>query len=177
MPFPTYNGMKRSLLYPLRLALTACALVFSHAALAQTDELATRLEPVLDEAERLAPLNTVVVAAGGEIVAERGYRGNSVSAPANIKSASKSIISAMVGIAIDRGLIEGVDQPIAELLADDLPDDPDPRLHEITVGNLLSMQAGLTRTSGPNYRRSMAFPSPHGTAIHKASISAATRWR
>ena len=153
MPFPTYNGMKRSLLYPLRLALTACALVFSHAALAQTDELATRLEPVLDEAERLAPLNTVVVAAGGEIVAERGYRGNSVSAPANIKSASKSIISAMVGIAIDRGLIEGVDQPIAELLADDLPDDPDPRLYEITVGNLLSMQAGLTRTSGPNYGR------------------------
>ena len=33
--------------------------------------------------------------------------------PANIKSASKSVISALVGIAIDRGFIKNVKQPVA----------------------------------------------------------------
>ena len=109
------------------------------------------LPAVLDRAEALTPLETVMVAHRGAVVAERGYRGHSTAAPANIMSASKSIISALVGIAIDRQVLEGPDQPIAPLLADDLPSDPDPRLGEITVGHLLSMQAGLGSTSGARY--------------------------
>jgi CubicO group peptidase (beta-lactamase class C family) len=50
-------------------------------------------------------------------------------------------------------VLEGVDQRIAPILERDLPPDPDPRLAEITIGNLLSMQAGLDRMSGPNYGR------------------------
>jgi CubicO group peptidase (beta-lactamase class C family) len=111
------------------------------------------LSAVLDRGEELSQLRTVIVAQNGEILAERGYRGHSVTAPTNIKSASKSIVSALIGIAIDRGVLEGVDQRIATLLADDLPHDPDPRLDEVTIGNLLSMQAGLERTSGANYGR------------------------
>src|SRR5690606_12010284 len=109
------------------------------------------LEQVLDEAEALEPLQTVIVARDGAVLAERGYRGHSPGAPTNIKSASKSVISALVGAAIDKGVLEGLDQPIAPLLASDLPTDPDPRLFEITIGDLLSMQAGLERTSGRNY--------------------------
>ncbi|WP_091913395.1 serine hydrolase [Mesorhizobium sp. YR577] len=111
------------------------------------------LPDLLDEAERLTSLKTVLVMRGGETIAERGYRGNSLTAPTNIKSASKSIVSAMVGIAIDRKLLQGPDQKIAPLLRADLPAKPDPRIEDITIGNLLSMQAGLGRTSGPNYGR------------------------
>ncbi|MGH8734294.1 MAG: serine hydrolase, partial [Burkholderiales bacterium] len=109
------------------------------------------LPAVLDRAEALPPLETVVVAHHGAIVAERGYRGHSTTVPTNIMSASKSIISALVGIAIERQVLEGPDQPIAPLLANDLPSDPDPRLREVTVGHLLSMQAGLGSTSGARY--------------------------
>jgi len=94
-----------------------------------------------------------MVAHKGRVIAQRGYRGHTVTAPTNIKSASKSIVSALVGIAVDKGLLQGVDQKIAPLLEKDLPSNPDPRLGEITIGNLLSMQAGLTRTSGANYGR------------------------
>ena len=87
----------------------------------------------------------------GETAAERGYRGSTPDAPTNIKSASKSVISALIGIAIDKGLLEGPEQKIAPLLRRELPEDPDPRIADITVGHLLSMQAGLGRTSGPNY--------------------------
>lgn len=110
------------------------------------------LESVLDEAAALDPLRAVVVAQTGRITGERGY-GHSPDTPTNIKSASKSVLSALVGIAIDRGLLAGVDQPIAPLLESHLPDDPDPRLAEVTIGHLLSMQAGLESTSGGNYGR------------------------
>jgi CubicO group peptidase (beta-lactamase class C family) len=93
----------------------------------------------------------VVVAQDGRIIAERGYRGHKTTAPTSIMSASKSIIAALVGIAIDKGVLRGVDQKIAPLLADQLPVDPDPLLETVTIGNLLSMQAGLRSTSGPRY--------------------------
>ena len=106
--------------------------------------------------QELDPLKTVIVARDGRILAERGYRGNRVTDPTNIKSASKSIISALVGIAIDKGLLAGPDQKIAPILKADLPASPDPRINDITIGHLLSMQAGLGRLSGPNYGRWVA---------------------
>lgn len=121
-----------------------------------SDDIEARLGTILDEAEAIEPLHTMVVAHRGVVVAERGYRGHSPANPANIKSASKSIISALVGIAIDKGVLEGTEQKIAPLLEADLPADPDPRLQEVTIGHLLSMQAGLGRTSGPNYGRWVA---------------------
>ncbi|MCK0206613.1 beta-lactamase family protein [Starkeya koreensis] len=114
-------------------------------------DAAARLTPLLDRAGELKPLRTVLVSKGGETLAARGYSGGRVDRPANIKSASKSVLAMLVGIAIDKGVLEGADQKVAPLLRADLPADPDPRLNEITIGNLLSMQAGLERTSGPYY--------------------------
>ncbi|MDQ6436772.1 serine hydrolase [Mesorhizobium sp. LHD-90] len=111
---------------------------------------------ILDRGEELESLKAFIVARDGKIVAERAYRPNALTASTNIKSASKSVISALVGIAIGKGMLSGPEQKIAPLLSGALPDDPDPRLAEITVGNLLSMQSGLARTSGPNYGRWVA---------------------
>lgn len=115
--------------------------------------------PLLARAASLKPLKTVMIARNGETIVSRGYHGHAVTASTNIKSASKSIISALTGIAIAKGLFTGVDQKIAPLFESDLPAKPDPRLFEITVGHLLSMQAGLARTSGMNYGRWVASPN------------------
>ena len=79
----------------------------------------------LDSAESLSPLQAVVIARDGRIVANRGYRGHSPAAPTSIMSASKSVISALVGIAMVKGVLDGIDQFIAPILAKDLPVDPD----------------------------------------------------
>jgi len=129
------------------------AFAFALFALVPISVPAQDLTPLLDAADRLEALEVVIVARDGEIVAERGYDGNSPGDPTNIKSASKTVIAALVGMAIDKGLIEGVDQKVADLLPDDLPEDADPRIADITVGHLLSMQAGLAPTSGANYGR------------------------
>jgi CubicO group peptidase (beta-lactamase class C family) len=103
------------------------------------------------EASQLPRLQALVVAQHGVILAEQRFRGPSLDTPVNIKSVSKSIISALVGIAIARGKLRGVDQPIAPFFPVELPKQRDPRIDHITLGHLLSMQSGLVRTSGPSY--------------------------
>lgn len=139
----------------LAAAATAAIAPRSFAQVRQEDRLRP-LGDLLDEAQQLEPLKAVLALREGEVLAERGYRGNDADTPSNIKSASKSIVSALVGIAIERGLLEGTDQKIAPILRNRIPDDPDPRIEEITIGHLLSMQAGLGRTSGANYGRWVA---------------------
>ena len=131
----------------LRASLIAL-LLFASPALASPE---VELRAVLDRAQALEPLETVVIAQDGKVIAERGYRGHKTTSPTSIMSASKSIIAALVGIAIDKGVLEGVDQPIAPMLSDQLPAKADPLLKTVTIGNLLSMQAGLRSTSGPRY--------------------------
>ncbi|KQT88545.1 6-aminohexanoate hydrolase [Aurantimonas sp. Leaf443] len=109
------------------------------------------LQTVLERARALPALETILVSVDGATVIDEGFGGQRTDRAANIKSASKSVVSALVGIAIDKGLIEGPDQTIASFLRADFPADPDPRLFEVTIGHLLSMQAGLERTSGANY--------------------------
>ncbi|WP_181703351.1 serine hydrolase domain-containing protein [Chthonobacter albigriseus] len=117
---------------------------------------ADRYGALLDRAAEIDALETVLISVDGRVVAEHGYHGASVGQPTNIKSASKTIVSALVGIAIAKGLLEGPDQRIGALVARDMPRDADPRLRQITIGHLLSMQAGLARTSGPNYGKWVA---------------------
>jgi CubicO group peptidase (beta-lactamase class C family) len=143
----------------LALTLLAASLAEPVRSQALPDAKRAELDSVLDAAGALPALRNVVVAQNGTVVAERGYRGNSADSPTNIKSASKAVISALVGIAIDRGVLQGADQIVAPILEADLPPNPDPRLFQITVGHLLSMQAGLERTSGANYGRWVASPN------------------
>ncbi len=103
------------------------------------------------ETVNLPQLRAVAIWRDGAEVAARGYGGFTPDRATNIKSASKSIISALAGIAIQKRLFSGTDQRVAQILAADLPADPDPRLDRLTLGHLLSMQAGLQRQSGPNY--------------------------
>lgn len=114
---------------------------------------------VRKEAEAIPRLHSVIVARDGETLAEYRLRGPALDQPVNIKSASKSVLSAIAGIAIGRGVLTGADQKIAPLLRADVPANADPRIERIEVGHLLSMQAGLGRTSGPNYGSWVASPN------------------
>ena len=102
------------------------------------------------DARALPRLHSLLVSQRGELIFERYYNGRKPGQPANIKSASKSIISALVGIALERGLIAGVRTPIVTFFPD-LARDPDPGKRAITVEDLLSMRSGLEGTSNRNY--------------------------
>lgn len=105
----------------------------------------------IDQAARALPrLHSLLVSQHGELVFERYYGVGRSTRPANIKSASKSVISALVGIAVDRGLIAGVKTPIVTYFPE-LARDPNARKRQITIENLLTMRSGLEGTSNRNY--------------------------
>ncbi len=104
-----------------------------------------------DAAAKLTRLRSFIVVRHGDIVREQYYRGATRDTRANVKSASKSVISALAGIAIAEGKLTGLDQRVALFFPSYMPTNPDPRLSRLTIGNLLSMQAGLEPTSFGDY--------------------------
>ncbi len=108
------------------------------------------LEPAARAGAQLPRLRSLLVSHRGELVLERYYGGARATQAANIKSASKSVISALVGIAVARGQITSLDQPIADYFPE-LARDPDKRKREITIEDLLTMRSGLESTSGRDY--------------------------
>jgi len=92
----------------------------------------------------------IVEKAGERLVTER-VRGPALDRPVNVKSISKTLVASLLGAAIDRGVVPGVDVTIGEVAPRLLPSGADPRAADITLGQLASLQAGLERTSGPNY--------------------------
>lgn len=116
-------------------------------------------ERIIAAADRVDRLHSLLVLHDGQSLVEHVRAGPGLDQPANIKSVSKTVLSALAGIAIDQGLIEGPDQPLYQLLGERFVSAEDrPELRAITFGQALSMQTGLDSTSGRNYGRWVASP-------------------
>ena len=116
-----------------------------------TRSLTERLESLRQSASQLLRLRSLVVMHEGEVVLAEAFSGPPVDAPINVKSVSKSIVAGLVGCAVQRNIISSVSLTLGETIPDLLPDKADPRVASLTLENLLTMQAGLQRTSGRNY--------------------------
>jgi CubicO group peptidase (beta-lactamase class C family) len=132
------------------LALVVCLLGTAAGPMAQGAQPPARFAAAVDGARRLTRLHSLLVSQRGDVVLEHYARGVTARKLANIKSASKSVISALVGVAIDRTLIGDVRQPVSTWFPE-LRRDPDPRKAAITVEDLLTMRSGLETTSNRNY--------------------------
>jgi len=77
------------------------------------------LEPTLhsramERATRLPRLRSLLVSIDGKVVEERYFHGAKPSYWANLKSVSKSVLSMLVGIAIDQGYLKSVTDKIGK---------------------------------------------------------------
>lgn len=99
-------------------------------------------EKIADDPEFF--LDAITIVRNGHIVAEIYPNPNyPPNQPHVLHSATKSIVSALIGIAIDRGLIESVDTRLVDIFAGRKIDNLDAKKRAITVGDLLTMQTGL----------------------------------
>ena len=103
---------------------------------------------VLDDLDSMVPdsypkVRGLLVVRHGYLVYERYWQGVDASDGHNSFSVTKSVVSALVGIALRDRHLQGLDQTVEELLADHLPADADPRLRRVTVEQLLTMTSGL----------------------------------
>ncbi len=134
----------------LMFLVLALATGLTSAVTAQARAVQPRFAEASRGAERLTRLHSLLVSQRGEVVFEHYAHGMTSRRLANVKSASKSVISALVGIAIERRLIPGVQAPVSTWFPE-LGRDPDPRKAAITIADLLTMRSGLETTSNRNY--------------------------
>jgi CubicO group peptidase (beta-lactamase class C family) len=94
------------------------------------------------EAARHGDYTSLIVHHRGSIVVERYFGGTDRTTRHDIRSATKSITSLAVGIAVDRKLLRGSDEPVFGRLSDlsALAQDRDPQLR---LKDLLTMRSGL----------------------------------
>lgn len=103
------------------------------------------------QARSLDQLHALVVLRDGETVLAERVRGPGLDTPVNVKSVSKSVVAALTGAAIDRGALPGLDARLGDVAPRLIPAGADPRVARITIEDLVTLQAGLERTSGANY--------------------------
>ncbi len=111
------------------------------------------LEELLKSFGSLGPINSMLISQHEEIIGEEYFRRMHAGRGHNIKSASKSVLSILVGIAIEKGYLEGVDQTIEEFFPEYFDSNPDPVKASVTIGDLLTMRSGLASTSRGHYGR------------------------
>lgn len=88
-------------------------------------------------------VHSVLLYQDGKLVLEEYFYGYSAQRPHQLRSATKTVVSTLAGISIDRGAISGVDARVLPAMKYSSYGNPDPRKAAITIGNFLSMSSGL----------------------------------
>ncbi|WP_407540688.1 serine hydrolase [Deinococcus radiomollis] len=91
--------------------------------------------------ERLPDVTSLLVSRRGHLAFER-YFGIRKDEPQDTQSVTKSLVSLVLGVAVERGVLS-VDQPILQNWSYAASVVNDPRWHQVTVGHLLTMTSGL----------------------------------
>jgi CubicO group peptidase (beta-lactamase class C family) len=100
------------------------------------------LDKLYKEAEKLETLYGLLVIKNGYLIAERYFNEGSIDQVSGRTSSTKSFTSALVGIALDRGCLQSVDQKMIDFFPEYAHEITDPRKTQITIEHLLQMRGG-----------------------------------
>ncbi len=92
---------------------------------------------------RLPDAFSLLVVKNGYLVFEKYYSWGSPEKFAVVHSVTKSVMSALIGIALDKGYLKSVDQKLTEFFPEYYSDELDPRKKTISLKHLLTMSAGF----------------------------------
>jgi CubicO group peptidase (beta-lactamase class C family) len=119
------------------------------------------LPELLASAALAAPSVTgVVVTRYGAIAADYWAEGWGPDTPADIRSCTKSFVSALVGRAWHDGLLPDLAVTIGDLIPERIPPGADPAVAGITLWSLLTMTSGLQWDWQTDYQRIEAAEDP-----------------
>ena len=97
-------------------------------------------------------IHSVTVVRNGYLVADATVYPFSQGSKHRIASCTKSIISALIGIAIEQGYIESVDQPILDFFPERSVANLDAEKEAMTLEHVLTMASGLECRDSYLYR-------------------------
>jgi CubicO group peptidase (beta-lactamase class C family) len=113
-------------------------------------EVLSRLDKEIQA--RYRSIAAFLVVRRGYLVFESYYGGCDQDAEHLVASVTKSFVSALIGIGIDQGFIEGVDQRVLDFFPEYTPGARDRLKRQMTIKHLLTMTAGFQwRTGARNH--------------------------
>lgn len=99
-------------------------------------------------------ITSVLVAKSGQVLYEKYYNGRNQDSKHNTRSATKTMATLLMGIAIREGHIKSEQEKIFKYLKHKLPaQNPDPRKENITLEDLLTMSSILECSDWNNFSR------------------------
>ncbi len=93
-------------------------------------------------ADRLETLYSLLIIKDGRLIAEKYFHEGSIDQVSGRQSMTKSVTSALTGIALDQGCLTSVDQKMIDFFPEYRDKIMDPRKNEITIRELLQMRGG-----------------------------------
>jgi CubicO group peptidase (beta-lactamase class C family) len=87
-------------------------------------------------------IHSILVIRHGYAILHADFYPYSSDSPHDMASVTKSITSAVAGIAVGQGLIR-MDQPMLSFFPTERPQNPEPRALRITVGDVVHMESGI----------------------------------
>jgi CubicO group peptidase (beta-lactamase class C family) len=103
----------------------------------------TLVAELYQDAADLERLYGLLVVKSGYLVAEKYFNEGSVEQTARIQSATKSVASALVGIALEQGCLSSVEQKMLAFFPEVAGQVTDPRKEQATLRQMLQMRAGF----------------------------------
>ncbi|MEM1001573.1 MAG: serine hydrolase [Bacteroidota bacterium] len=89
-------------------------------------------------------LHSVLLVKNNELLLEEYFNGYKIDQPHDLRSCTKSLRSLLLGIAIDKGFIDSIDDPMNKYLTNLSPrKNLDDRKADITIKHLITMSTGL----------------------------------
>jgi len=94
--------------------------------------------------DRENKIHSILLVKSDQIIIEEYFNGQVADQKHDLRSATKSIKSILLGIAIDKGFIHSINDPISKYLKTPIPNkNLDNRKDKITIKHLLTMSSGL----------------------------------
>jgi CubicO group peptidase (beta-lactamase class C family) len=105
---------------------------------------ATKLNQMVERIDALdLAIDSVLVVRHGYLVLEEYRHGYNQQRLCELYSATKSVISSLIGIAIEKGSIDDLNQKIIDIFPERIIDNVDSRKANLTIEHLLTMTAGF----------------------------------
>jgi CubicO group peptidase (beta-lactamase class C family) len=115
-------------------------------------------------------LYAIYITKNNSLVYEHYFNKKTSSEPFNDQSLTKSIISILIGIAIDKGFIASLDEKITRFFPE-LKKDPDQRKRGITIRQIMNQASGLYHEDLTRLAEFLALPDPSGFTIHQFLVT------
>ncbi len=108
--------------------------------------------------EEVPAISALLAVRHGVLIFERYFGGLEPNTPINVRSVTKSVTAALAGAALRQGLLSGLGARTGDVIPDRIPPDADPRIHDVTLWQWLTMTSALQWDAHGDWQRLLAAP-------------------